>query len=82
MYRGKDYFPPAVSSAIEERRKGGIGMEKAAESRHGLTLTAFGAENADTDKQRRTPPSEEKKPVSVEGLIRTTGIKLSLVLLF
>ncbi|XP_048128764.1 LOW QUALITY PROTEIN: CRM-domain containing factor CFM2, chloroplastic [Rhodamnia argentea] len=80
LYRGKDYLPPVVSSAIEERRKCGMGMEKAAESRHGLHLSAFGAENADIDKQRRIPPSEEKKPVSVEGVIRTTGIKLSLAL--
>ncbi|KAF8031792.1 hypothetical protein BT93_D0876 [Corymbia citriodora subsp. variegata] len=80
LYRGKDYLPPAVSSAIEERRKGGIGMEKAAEFRHGLTVSAPGDENADIDKQRRIPPSEEKKPVPVEGIIRTTGIKLSLAL--
>ncbi|XP_030469932.2 CRM-domain containing factor CFM2, chloroplastic isoform X2 [Syzygium oleosum] len=80
LYRGKDYLPPAVSSAIQERRKGGIGMEKGAEFRHGLTLSASGDENADIDKQRRIPPSEEKKPVSVEGVIRTTGMKLSLAL--
>lgn len=82
LYRGKDYLPPAVSSAIQERRKGGIGMEKGAEFQHGLTLSASGDENADIDKQRRIPPSEEKKPVSVEGVIRTTGMKLSLVFLF
>ncbi|KAK3413305.1 hypothetical protein EUGRSUZ_I01877 [Eucalyptus grandis] len=80
LYRGKDYLPPAVSTAIEERRKGGIVMEKAVESRHGLTLSASGDDDADTDKQTRIPPSEEKKPVSVEGVIRTTGIKLSLAL--
>ncbi|PKI33793.1 hypothetical protein CRG98_045824 [Punica granatum] len=63
LYRGKDFLPPAVSSAIEERRKHGfVQREKVAEVQQGQAGSAPVDEvNEANDDQQTTTYREQKK---------------------
>lgn len=89
LYRGKDFLPSAVSSAIEERRKHGIHGEKE-RTKHSVSVTTaqelkFGiAECAESEldganDEERGLLSEERKPRSTEAAIKRTSVKLSMV---
>ncbi|CAH8334453.1 unnamed protein product [Eruca vesicaria subsp. sativa] len=87
LYRGKDFLPSAVSSAIEERRRQTMIMEKS--SVHGNKLTESEEEinsQAVTDdseleavykKDHQIKPRQRKSP---EEILERTSIKLSMAL--
>lgn len=90
LYRGKDFLPPAVSSAIEERRKHGIHGEKE-RTKHGTSATTaqeikFGTAECGSEREpdganyeERGLLSEERKQRSTEAAINRTSVKLSMV---
>lgn len=90
LYRGKDFLPSAVSSAIEERRKHGIHGEKE-RTKHSASVTTaqelkfgiaeFGSESEldGANDEERGLLSEERKPRSTEAAIKRTSVKLSMV---
>lgn len=85
FYRGKDFLPAAVSSAIEERRKYGMDMSKtrtgnlsildAEERKHGTKEYATEAEHDEESNQK----SEERKLRISEAAMERTSTKLSMV---
>ncbi|XP_062151304.1 CRM-domain containing factor CFM2, chloroplastic isoform X2 [Alnus glutinosa] len=91
LYRGKDFLPSAVSSAIEERRKHGIHGEKE-RTKHSASVTTaqelkfgiaeFGSESEldGANDEERGLLSEERKPRSTEAAIKRTSFKLSMAL--
>ncbi|KAL0450626.1 UNVERIFIED_CONTAM: CRM-domain containing factor CFM2, chloroplastic [Sesamum latifolium] len=86
LYRGKDFLPAAVSSAIEERRKYGIDMSKirtgnlpildAKEIKHGTKEYAAEAEHDEESNQK----SEERKLKFSQAAMERTTTKLSMAL--
>ncbi|XP_011098529.1 CRM-domain containing factor CFM2, chloroplastic [Sesamum indicum] len=86
FYRGKDFLPAAVSSAIEERRKYGIDMSKtrtgnspildAKEIKHGTKEYAAEAEHDEECNQK----SEERKLKFSQAAMERTSTKLSMAL--
>ena len=90
LYRGKDFLPPAVSSAIEERRKYGIHGEKertrystsvTTEQELKLRTTECGSESEPDggNNEERGLLFEQRKLRSTEASIKRTSIKLSMV---
>ncbi|XP_057983498.1 CRM-domain containing factor CFM2, chloroplastic [Malania oleifera] len=88
FYRGKDFLPPAVSSAIEERRRFGVGREKQRVDCGSSVLTeqvpklgtiehASGDELDGTNGQKQALIPEQRKLRSTEAAIKRTSIKLS-----
>lgn len=86
LYRGKDFLPPAVSSAIEERRKSVIYADS--RSRQLIISTTTEQEHeprtGPENKDDRTNglPSEKRKLKATEAAVSRASIKLSMVWLF
>ncbi|KAL5582467.1 hypothetical protein UlMin_014909 [Ulmus minor] len=90
LYRGKDFLPHAVSSAIEERRKHGIHAEKptteqsssVTAARDGYRTVESGPldEQSKTNNHQRGVLSKLGKPSFMEASIKRTSIKLSMAL--
>lgn len=91
FYRGKDFLPPAISSAIEERRKYAIHREKQKTVCSTAVITtqepklrtievASEDEHDVTHYQKKDHLSEQRKPRSTEVSIKRTSIKLSMAL--
>lgn len=84
LYRGKDFLPPAVSSAIEERRKSVIYADNRSRKLIISTTTAqehepgTGPENKDD--QTTGLPSGKRKLKSTEAAVSRASIKLSMAL--
>lgn len=90
LYRGKDFLPPAVSSAIEERRKYGIHGEKE-RTRCSTSVTTVQEPKLDTAEcSSESEPDggnnvergllfKQRKLRSTEAAIKRTSIKLSMV---
>ncbi|KAG7575593.1 RNA-binding CRM domain [Arabidopsis thaliana x Arabidopsis arenosa] len=91
LYRGKDFLPAAVSSAIEERRRQTMIMEKS--SVHGNKLTENEEEikpravkddiELETKDQKDHIQTHQMKPrqwKSPEAILEKTSMKLSMVL--
>ncbi|KAK4393036.1 CRM-domain containing factor CFM2, chloroplastic [Sesamum angolense] len=86
FYRGKDFLPAAVSSAIEERRKYGIDMSKtrtdnlpildAKEIKHGTKEYSAEAEHDEENNKK----SEERKLKFSQAAMERTSNKLSMAL--
>lgn len=90
FYRGKDFLPPAVSSAIEARRKYGIHRGKQKIDHHRLAINAEESElgtsehasdkDCDgTDDQKTNSLSKRRMLRSAESVVERTSIKLSMV---
>ncbi|KAL0817871.1 hypothetical protein Bca101_074315 [Brassica carinata] len=77
LYRGKDFLPSAVSSAIEERRRQTIMMEKSSVHGNKLTENEVGIEAQAITKDHQMKPRQRKSP---ESIIERTSIKLSMAL--
>lgn len=86
LYRGKDFLPPAVSSAIEERRKSVIYADS--QSRQLIISTTTEQEHEPrTDPENKDDrtnglPSEKRTLKSTEVAVSRASIKLSMVWLF
>ncbi|RVX08852.1 CRM-domain containing factor CFM2, chloroplastic [Vitis vinifera] len=91
FYRGKDFLPPAVSSAIEARRKYGIHRGKQKIDHHRLAINAEESElgtsehasdkDCDgTDDQKTNSLSKRRMLRSAEAVVERTSIKLSMAL--
>ncbi|GKV08600.1 hypothetical protein SLEP1_g20211 [Rubroshorea leprosula] len=94
LYRGKDFLPSAVSSAIEERRKQVIqGEKQSAESadcsvspkpvpdlKVGSNESCSGEEDGGPQDQKSNLLDEPKNITSAEAAVKRTNIKLSMVL--
>uniref|UniRef100_A0A2N9H0S9 CRM domain-containing protein n=1 Tax=Fagus sylvatica TaxID=28930 RepID=A0A2N9H0S9_FAGSY len=88
LYRGKDFLPPAVSSAIEERKKYGIHGEKertrsvTTEQELKLRTTECDSESEPDggNNEERGLLFEQRKLRSTEASIKRTSIKLSMAL--
>lgn len=84
LYRGKDFLPPAVSSAIEERRKSVIYADS--RSRQLIISTTTEQEHESRtgpeNKDDRTNglPSEKRKLKSTEAAVSRASTKLSMAL--
>lgn len=91
LYRGKDFLPPAVSSAIEERRKYGIHGEKE-RTRCSTSVITVQEPKLDTAEcSSESEPDggnsvergllfEQRKLRSTEAAIKRTSIKLSMAI--
>lgn len=85
FYRGKDFLPPAVSSAIEERRKLEFSTSNDSDeepelgNRHDNSGDNTQDEYGCTSDQKSTVRSEQKERRSAEVAIRRTSIRLSRV---
>lgn len=90
LYRGKDFLPPAVSSAIEERRKYRMHMEKQRTETNASTATTeelkletveHGTEHESRgiNEHKTGLLSGQKKLRPTEKFIKRTSIKLSMV---
>ncbi|KAM5581543.1 hypothetical protein ABKV19_010666 [Rosa sericea] len=84
LYRGKDFLPPAVSSAIEERRKSVIYADNRSRQ---LSISATTAQDhkSRTDPENKDDltnglPSEKRKLKSTEAAASRASIKLSMAL--
>ncbi|KAL2520334.1 CRM family member 2 [Forsythia ovata] len=88
FYRGKDFLPAAVSSAIEERRKYGINGAKTGkdhdlnekEHKHGTLEYAPQNEHHEASDKKLKLHSEERKLRHAESAIKRTSSKLSMAL--
>ncbi|KDO72356.1 hypothetical protein CISIN_1g001441mg [Citrus sinensis] len=86
FYRGKDFLPPAASSAIEERRKHEFSTSNDSKeepelgNRHDNSGDNTQDEFGCTNDQKSTMHSEQKERRSAEVAIRRTNIRLSRVL--
>uniref|UniRef100_A0A2K2C8M7 CRM domain-containing protein n=1 Tax=Populus trichocarpa TaxID=3694 RepID=A0A2K2C8M7_POPTR len=92
LYRGKDFLPSAVSSAIEDRRKRGdmdkrwtdcITSNETSEElkdRSWRTTNAKSTDEIDDTNDRKHDLSENKKLRSTDAAIKRTSIKLSMAL--
>ncbi|KAI8019006.1 hypothetical protein LOK49_LG04G03722 [Camellia lanceoleosa] len=82
LYRGKDFLPAAVSSAIEERRKCGIPMEKHRTdfSSSVMTIQECQDECDGINDQKRKLVSEQRKLRSTEAAVKKTSTKLQMAL--
>ncbi|XP_028093045.1 CRM-domain containing factor CFM2, chloroplastic isoform X1 [Camellia sinensis] len=80
LYRGKDFLPAAVSSAIEERRKCGIPMEKHRTdfSSSVMTIQECQDECDGISDQKRKLVSEQRKLRSTEAAVKKTSTKLQM----
>lgn len=77
LYRGKDFLPSAVSSAIEERRRQTM-IENANK------LTEYATENTELEAEYKkdhtqTNQMKPKQRKSPEAILEKTSIKLSMV---
>lgn len=85
LYRGKDFLPHAVSSAIEERRKQGVLVENQKTEELKLMNTQKNSkDDTDCDSEDEfsssdDQSSEQKELRPAEAAIRRTSIKLSMV---
>ncbi|XP_034206990.1 CRM-domain containing factor CFM2, chloroplastic isoform X2 [Prunus dulcis] len=88
LYRGKDFLPPAVSSAIEERRKYAIHAEKQI-AVHGTSVTTRQELEPRTELENKHEwtndhkmglPSAKRKLKCAEVVVNRTSIKLSMAL--
>lgn len=91
LYRGKDFLPLAVSSAIEERRKYGMHVEKM-RTESGTLSTAMQELQLETvehgpeieykgiNEYKTAIHSEQKNIRPAEASIERTSIKLAMVL--
>lgn len=83
FYRGKDFLPPAVSSAIEERRKHEFSTSNDSKeepelgNRHDNSGDNTQDEFGCTNYQKSTVHSEQKERRSAELAMRRTSIRLS-----
>lgn len=77
LYRGKDFLPSAVSSAIEERRRQTMIMDKSSVHGNNLTENEVGIEAQAITKDRQMKPRQRKSP---EAILERTSIKLSMAL--
>ncbi|KAK7266208.1 hypothetical protein RIF29_18850 [Crotalaria pallida] len=79
LYRGKDFLPAAVSSAIEKRRNIGIYKDKLkAKNSSSATVTVEpDSEGNGMASQIDTTISKQRKLSGVEAAIKRTSIKLS-----
>ncbi|ESR44247.1 hypothetical protein CICLE_v10013715mg [Citrus x clementina] len=83
FYRGKDFLPPAASSAIEERRKHEFSTSNDSKeepelgNRHDNSGDNTQDEFGCTNDQTSTMHSEQKERRSAEVAIRRTSIRLS-----
>ncbi|KAL9366961.1 hypothetical protein Peur_038160 [Populus x canadensis] len=92
LYRGKDFLPSAVSSAIEDRRKRGdmdkrwtdcITSNETSEElkdRSWRTTNAKSTDEIDGTNDRKHDLSENKNLRSIDAAIKRTSIKLSMAL--
>lgn len=91
FYRGKDFLPLAVSSAIEERRKYGMHVEKQSPETGALSTSTQelkletvahvpGTEYTGTNEYKTGILTEQKMLRPQEAFIKRTSIKLSMVL--
>lgn len=92
LYRGKDFLPSAVSSAIEDRRKRGdmdkrwtdcITSNETSEElkdRSWRTTNAKSTDDIDGTNDRKHDLSENKNLRSTDAAIKRTSIKLSMAL--
>lgn len=86
LYRGKDFLPPAVSSAIEERRKRVMQADKQS-AEHSTSVMStqeleprIGSENKHrTNDHKMGLPSAQRKLKNTEADVNRTSIKLSMV---
>ncbi|MED6124635.1 hypothetical protein PIB30_060820 [Stylosanthes scabra] len=87
LYRGKDFLPPAVSSAIEERRNIELSKLKA-ESSSSATVTPDqkhgtverDSEGSNITSQKGTTSVEQGMLIDAEATMKRTAIKLSMAL--
>ncbi|XP_004297960.1 PREDICTED: chloroplastic group IIA intron splicing facilitator CRS1, chloroplastic [Fragaria vesca subsp. vesca] len=84
LYRGKDFLPPAVSSAIEERRKAVMYADNRSRK---LRISATTAQDHESRTELETKddltgglPSEKRKLKSTEAAASRASIKLSMAL--
>ncbi|KAJ6775864.1 CRM-DOMAIN CONTAINING FACTOR CFM2 CHLOROPLASTIC [Salix koriyanagi] len=92
LYRGKDFLPSAVSSAIEDRRKRGdmdkqwtdsITSNETSEElkdRNWSAINAKSTDEIDDTNDRKRDLSENKNLRSTDAAIKRTSIKLSVAL--
>ncbi|GLU02012.1 hypothetical protein SLE2022_192850 [Rubroshorea leprosula] len=94
LYRGKDFLPSAVSSAIEERRKQVIQGEKQSaepadcsvspkpvpDLKVGSNESCSGEEDGGPQDQKSNLLDEQKNITSAEAAVKRTNIKLSMAL--
>ncbi|KAF9666419.1 hypothetical protein SADUNF_Sadunf16G0227400 [Salix dunnii] len=92
LYRGKDFLPSAVSSAIEDRRKRGdmdkrwtdcITSNETSEelkNRNWSAINAKSTDEIDGTNDRKRDLSENKNLRSTDAAIKRTSIKLSMAL--
>ena len=88
LYRGKDFLPTAVSSAIEERRKYVMHAKKlkteqqtsvtTAQDELGGVASGTNESNEINGHKKRLPP-EHRNPSFAETSIKRTSLKLSMV---
>ncbi|XP_051130445.1 CRM-domain containing factor CFM2, chloroplastic [Andrographis paniculata] len=83
FYRGKDFLPAAVSSAIEERRKYGMGMSET--RTNNSKEHEHGNKDADTEEDEENDPNltghfGKRKLRFSEAAVERTNTKLSLAL--
>lgn len=91
LYRGKDFLPSAVSSAIEDRRKRGDMDKQWTDSitsnetpeelkdRNWSAINAKSTDEIDDTNDRKRDLSENKNSRSTDAAIKRTSIKLSVV---
>lgn len=87
LYRGKDFLPPAVSAAIEERRNNGTHIGKMRmDSGSSVKATVTPTEHLYVDElqevkdQKRAFTSEQRKLRPKDAAVKSLDAKLSLVL--
>lgn len=89
LYRGKDFLPPAVSAAIEERRNNGTRIGKMRmDSGSSVEATVTPTEHLYVDElqevkdQKRAFTSEQSKLRPKDAAVKSLDAKLSLVCIF
>ncbi|KAM6549914.1 hypothetical protein CsatB_021590 [Cannabis sativa] len=81
LYRGKDFLPPAVSSAIEERRKYVMqGKKLRAEHSTAVTSAQDELETTPSGPNEHSVIREQRKLTFTEDSVRKTSLKLSVAL--
>ncbi|KAJ0237306.1 CRM-domain containing factor CFM2 [Hirschfeldia incana] len=77
LYRGKDFLPSAVSSAIEDRRRQTMTMEKSSVNGNKLTENEEEIKPQAVTKEYQMKPRQRKSP---EAILERTSMKLSMAL--
>ncbi|KAK4282467.1 hypothetical protein QN277_013841 [Acacia crassicarpa] len=82
LYRGKDFLPSAVSSAIEERRNKAIHKEKMTVQSSSLVISTPEVKQGIAEREGNNIPIQKKTPISeerrwIEAAIKRTSMRLA-----